>query len=111
MEHTIKVQNKANGKEIEYAIHSVHLKQIKILEPFFDAKTPITIPWQVDGPFEEEAMAAMLGWVRRDSELKVPDVLIFRALAVLADQYNVPLLRDALSVPFLPSFQSSLSRC
>ena len=74
MKHTIKIRNKADGNEVEHAIDCVHMEQIKILAPFLEATTPVTIPWEIDGPIEEQAMAAMLNWVKRESELKVKDM-------------------------------------
>lgn len=104
MEHVVVLLNEENNEKESHTIHALHLSQVKVFSPLLENNNNVDesdpIPFEVNGAVEFEAARVMISWIKRENALDLKSMEQFRALAMLADKYDIPLLREALSVIF-----------
>ena len=88
-----------------HEVEKLHLQQLKSLGPLLGDDTVEPIPLDVRCGVQEEgrvmkAGSSLMLWVQRKSSVQslLGDMYDFRALVMLADKFNAPLLLEELSV-------------
>lgn len=99
---TVEITDESNNEKVTYMVDRVQLSQLKTLSPILhDNAADGIIPLTINGPFEWVAMKAIMAWLQQEKVLTFHDTSGFKAAVVLADKFDVPLLREALTVCFL----------
>lgn len=91
-----------------YQVNEHDLQQMKSLEPLLGQDHSEPIPLDVNCGDQEQvcvkkAGSSLMVWLQRKSSVQtlLGDMYEFRALVMLADKFNVPLLMEEMSVRLL----------